>query len=93
MRLKIEYYGNIREQVKQSIEEYTTKSKTINALLQEIQQLHSLKLPTSVSSFGENFQPFIVAINANLIQPAQFMMPDLFKDGDTVALMPPFAGG
>ncbi len=93
MRLKIEYYGHIREQVKQPIEEYTTRCKTIIALLQEIQQSHHINFPTSKSSSGGNIQPFIIAINANLIQPAQFSMPNLFKDGDTVAIMPPFAGG
>jgi molybdopterin converting factor small subunit len=91
--LKIEYYGYIREQVKHSTEEHSTNCITIDALLQEIQDNHHIDFPTTRTSPGARNSPFIVAINANLIQPAQFTEPELFKDGDTIAIMPPFAGG
>ncbi len=93
MRLKIEYYGYIREQVQKPVELYDTTCSTISALLQEIQKLHQIISPASRSSAGTLPPSIIVAINANLIQPAQFNDPNLFKEGDTVAIMPPFAGG
>jgi molybdopterin converting factor small subunit len=92
-RLKIEYYGYFREQAQKSSEEYITQSTTINALLQEIQTLHNIGSPASHASSGVLPPTFLVAINANLIQRTRFNNPDLFKDGDTVAIMPPFAGG
>ncbi len=93
MRLKIEYYGHIREQVQKSVEDYNTSCSTISALLQEIQKLHHIKSPASYSRSGVAGQPFIIAINANLVQPTEFNIPNLFKEGDSVAIMPPFAGG
>ncbi|OLS15127.1 MAG: hypothetical protein RBG13Loki_1262 [Promethearchaeota archaeon CR_4] len=91
--MRIEYYGHIREQTQKSAEERITNSSTIDALLHELQGLYHIEFPAQNSPSGATPQTFIVAVNAHLIQPTQFSIPNLFRDGDTIAIMPPFSGG
>ncbi len=88
MRLKIEYYGHIREEVGTAKEEYDTNSMTIRELLLELQEKH--RLHPLVDPYRSLF---VVAVNSVIVLPDLFTRTEIFKNGDTVAIMPPFAGG
>ncbi len=77
--IQLKYFGAIAEQTRSNEEEIPFLDISLKQLIDELEQKYHL-----------NNLSFSVAVNQKMVQNTENLE---LKDNDTIALLPPFAGG